>query len=186
MRPRRSSIHMSISHFSIRLSKLHQIINLIISRNVLLSKVCNIHSSTSVLMYIQVILFRIQQISYFLKVNLCIRNFYWIFHMLSGLLYILKDSRDHSWNNPHHLLIVQIRARHGKSFTWRCLTVSKDCSVEPFHDCVDHWFGCVTVDVSLSWRWGKYVVEVKSDWDSSGLRWSDWNCGVVWEFCTNS
>lgn len=115
--------------------------------------------NTKLLIFVdfQIIFSWIEQILDFLIVNFDKADFDWELDILWLSYDLLEKSSDHSGNDSALLLIFDILARHGVSFTWTSLPIGQYGSIVSIEDAIHYWTDSLVVDLLLS---GVHIVDL--------------------------
>lgn len=110
-----------------------------------LRPIANVHVSKSfdvtslfVLTYSQILFWYLQQVTYFLQVNLEYRHFELVLHCLSRPPNLCKQLFDQPRHDPFFLLITQIVSLHRECLPRTSLPVGHDRPIESVQDVAQH------------------------------------------------
>ena len=161
MRPRRFSVHICASHWSVAITDFHQWVHLILVLALLLRQILNIYASSLIFPYFEVVLCWLKKIFNFLVIYFAHWDLNGILHFFWCVFNPIIDGSNHPGNDTLVLYVIRMRTLHRMGLTRGGLTVGKNGAVESIKNRVYNW-SCSNVIYRLLSTWHvKYGIKIE-------------------------
>lgn len=163
MRSWRSLVHIGSSDGPSTSSNFHKMINLFSRWYICLSQVLNENAPLLVGSNLQIRLTSVDEISQLLHVKFHHGYFDSKLYVLGTFWYGVEHLHHHSWDYTRLLTnLMSDLSFHSMGFSWRCLSISKNSSIETLYDTIYHGCCCVVIHIFLRRVAVEYFIKGKS------------------------